>query len=316
MSSTDNNDDTDQVSAVNICANCGKGEESTKRLKACTACKMVKYCNRECQIAHRPQHKKECKKRAAELHDELLFKQPPSVKVDCPICFLSMPSIHTGRTYMACCGKVICSGCAYAPVYDDQGNVITEEICPFCRTPNFRSNKEHIERMNKRVDIGDIEAICIMGQYYTYGQYGLSQDYGKALELWHQAAELGCATSYFNIGSTYYNGDGVTVDKKKAVHYMELAAMRGNVGARHNLGAEEENKGNMDRAIKHYMLAVEGGDGDSLTAIQELYEDKYATKEDYVYALRARQTYLNDIKSEQRDNAAAAAREGICLDYI
>ena len=56
-----------------LCANCDKGEESAGDLKACTACKMVKYCNRECQIAHRPQHKKACKKRAAELHDEALF---------------------------------------------------------------------------------------------------------------------------------------------------------------------------------------------------------------------------------------------------
>ena len=53
-----------------LCANCGKGEESAGDLKACTACKMVKYCNRDCQIAHRKQHKKKCKKRAAELHDE------------------------------------------------------------------------------------------------------------------------------------------------------------------------------------------------------------------------------------------------------
>ena len=41
------------------CANCGKGDENGDSLKACTACKMVKYCNRECQIAHRKQHKKE-----------------------------------------------------------------------------------------------------------------------------------------------------------------------------------------------------------------------------------------------------------------
>ena len=52
------------------CANCGKGDESSGDLKACTACKLVKYCNRECQIAHRPLHKKACKKRAAEIHDE------------------------------------------------------------------------------------------------------------------------------------------------------------------------------------------------------------------------------------------------------
>ena len=40
------------------CANCGKTEEEgdDTTLKACVACKMVKYCNRECQIQHRPHH--------------------------------------------------------------------------------------------------------------------------------------------------------------------------------------------------------------------------------------------------------------------
>ena len=75
----------------NTCANCSKrGEESSGDLKACTACKMVKYCNRDCQIAHRPQHKKACKKRAAELNDEQLFKEPP-LREDCPICMLTLP---------------------------------------------------------------------------------------------------------------------------------------------------------------------------------------------------------------------------------
>ena len=31
-------------------------------LKTCTACKMVKYCSRDCQIAHRSSHKKICKR--------------------------------------------------------------------------------------------------------------------------------------------------------------------------------------------------------------------------------------------------------------
>ena len=76
------------MSTINTstCANCGKGEEAAGDLKACTACKLVKYCNRDCQVAHRKQHKRECKKRAAELHDEQLFKQPPPPE-DCPIAF-------------------------------------------------------------------------------------------------------------------------------------------------------------------------------------------------------------------------------------
>ena len=74
--SDDNTDETatNKDNDVSVCANCGK--EGTD-LKSCTACKLVKYCNRDCQIAHRPQHKKECRKRVAELHDEKLFKQPP-----------------------------------------------------------------------------------------------------------------------------------------------------------------------------------------------------------------------------------------------
>ena len=71
MSSVDEDND------ISICANCGKSEEESHKLKHCNACKLVKYCNRECQVAHRPQHKKVCRKRAAELHDEKLFKQPP-----------------------------------------------------------------------------------------------------------------------------------------------------------------------------------------------------------------------------------------------
>ena len=81
---------------VDVCACCGK--EGSDGLKACTACKMVKYCNRDCQIAHRPKHKKACRKCAAELHDLELFKQPPPPE-DCLICMISIPSLHTGSKY-------------------------------------------------------------------------------------------------------------------------------------------------------------------------------------------------------------------------
>lgn len=56
---------------------CGKAEELEAELKACIACKLVKYCSKDCCTAHQPQHKNECKKHAAELHDEALFRQPP-----------------------------------------------------------------------------------------------------------------------------------------------------------------------------------------------------------------------------------------------
>ena len=75
---------------VATCANCGKGEEGGINLKSCTACMMVKYCSRDCQAAHRPQHKKECKRRAAELHEEALM---------CPYVFYPIPYLKMGQLF-------------------------------------------------------------------------------------------------------------------------------------------------------------------------------------------------------------------------
>ena len=149
-------------------------------------------------------------------------------------------------------------------------------------------------------------AIYNLGTYYRDGTDGYQQDYTKALELWHRAAELGHATAYTSIGYSYEIGRGVEVDMKKAVHYYELSAMRGNETARCNLGNNEVDLGNTERALKHYMIAVRDGNSDSLEEIKELYSHGYVTKEHYMKALRSYQEYLDEIKSDQRDKAAAA----------
>jgi len=292
-----NTDDEDYE--VSVCANCGKEDNN---LKTCTSCKLVKYCNRECQIAHRPQHKKECKKRAAELHDEELFKQPPP-KEDCPICFIQLPMLKTGCRYMTCCGKDICSGCAHAPRYDNQGNIVDNSTCAFCRAPT-PTEEESSKREKARAAVNDPIALFNLGCDYRYGENGSPQDYTKALEFWHRAGELGHAFANCNMGLAYNKGRGVEMDKKKANHYYELAAMAGDADARCNLGIKEENAGNWDRALKHHMIAVGSGSSKSLMIIKDFYSYGYATKEDYTKALQLYQAYLGEIKSKQRDEAA------------
>jgi len=240
-----------------------------------------------------------------KISDEKLFKQPPP-KEDCPICFLRLPTLDTGWRYKSCCGKVICSGCIHAPVYDNQGNEVDNKKCPFCRSATPDTNEETIEREKKRMEVNDPIAISKQGIYYRDGTSGYPQDYGKALDLFYRASELGHATAYANIGYAYDNGEGVEVDTKKGVYYYELAAVGGNEVARYNLGVIEESAGNIDRAIKHYMISTRSGDPDSLKEIKELYSNGHATKEDYTKALRTYQTYLGEIKSRQRDEAAAA----------
>ena len=149
-------------------------------------------------------------------------------------------------------------------------------------------------------------AIYNLGGFYRDGVFGFPQDYTKALELWHRAGELGCADAYCRIAYVYSKGVGVKVDKKKAKHYYELAAIGGNEVARHNLGGNEAIAGNYDRALKHWMISIRSGDPQSLERIKLLYSKGRATKEDYMKALQSYQAYLGEIKSLQRDKAAAA----------
>src|SRR5210317_816019 len=102
------------VDANEVCACCGKAAVDEVKLKKC-ACGLVKYCSVDCQKNHRPQHKKACKKRMAEIRDDNLFTQPDESHLgECPICCLPLPLDMGKSTFMSCCSKFICLGCEYA----------------------------------------------------------------------------------------------------------------------------------------------------------------------------------------------------------
>ena len=144
--------------------------------------------------------------------------------------------------------------------------------------------------MKKRVDVNDAASIYVQGCYHDNGEYGFPQDCAKALRLWHSA---------------YFKGEsGMERNVRKAKQYYELAAM-GCPSARHNLGLCEELVGNVNRAVKYFTIAAGCGHGDSLKQIRMIYSEGYATKGDYEKALRAYQTYLIEISSDQRDQAVA-----------
>ena len=304
-----------------ICANCGEGEESSGNLKACTACKMVKYCNRDCQIAHRPQHKKKCKKRAAEIRDEKLCQEPPPPE-ECPICMLPPPLYDnaTGMAFNSCCGKLICIGCIHTMRETGGKNM---KLCPFCKASltilveddveraKKLMEKEELERLNKLIDNGNADAFHQLASYYADGSRGMPQDWAKANELYLKAGELGCAMAYSNLGNSYLAGTGVEIDKKKAKHYYELAAMNGSVQARHNLGCSEGTTGNHERAMKHLMISASAGLKESLDAVKKGYRymNGYVTKDQYANTLREYQNSQDEMKSDTRDKALAARNE-------
>jgi len=264
------------------------------------------YCNAACKKKHRKKHKKQCERRVAELHDEKLFKQPPPMD-DCPICMIRLPSLESGRAYMACCGKEICRGCTHAfqSRAAKAGRSKEDDICPFCRTPTPDSDEETVKRYEKRIELDDPLGIYNLGCRYAHGTLGLLQNIAKAFELWHRAAELDSAAAHSCIGYSYKYGEGVERDDKKAIYYNELAAMMGDVEARHNLGVDEYKECNFNRALRHWIIAIKDGNSGTLKCIKMLYSNGDATKDDYAKALRSYQAYLDEIKSDQRDEAAA-----------
>eukprot|EP00986_Skeletonema_menzelii_P005251 scaffold1875_cov124-Skeletonema_menzelii.AAC.3 len=86
----------DDTYTMLCCASWGIAGGDDIKLKKCTACHLVRYCSVKCQEDHRPQHKRECKKRAAELHDDIFFKQPESSHMEADL------------------SKRVCQGCDYA----------------------------------------------------------------------------------------------------------------------------------------------------------------------------------------------------------
>jgi len=130
------------------CASCGTAEVDDIKLQKCTACKSVPYCSIKCQQEHLPEHEETCKKRAAELRDEILFKQPESNHLgDCPICFLPLPIGQKNSTLMGCCSTIVCCGCCHANLTRE----IEESLfpsCPFCRhpPPESQGDEEYYEK--------------------------------------------------------------------------------------------------------------------------------------------------------------------------
>src|SRR6056300_1113378 len=97
-----------------VCASCGTAAVDDVKLKKCS-CNLVKYCSIKCQKEHRRKHKKACKKRLIEIHDDDVFTQPDiSFLGECPICFLPLSIVPKKSTMMTCCSKWICNGCDHA----------------------------------------------------------------------------------------------------------------------------------------------------------------------------------------------------------
>ena len=283
------------------CANCGKTGSDTVKLKDCTACRLVKYCCVDCQKAHRKQHKKACKQRAAEIKDEQLYSQGHERPEGdfCSICYLYIPLPMGDHSLLqACRMKKICHGCNVAAQKRRMNG------CAFCRTPFPDSDVNVLlASVLNRVEKKDPDAINLLGEKYFFGEMGLQKDMRVAVELYTEAAELGSIKALFNLGDAHYYGDGTQEDKAKATEFYNKAAMQGHVESRYNLGCFEVEKRNHDRALKHFLISSKMGHKGSLETIKKMFMKGVASKEQYAEAIRGYHDAVEETNSYDRDEA-------------
>ena len=283
----------------NVCANCGVAEVDDIKLEECDGCDLVKYCSDKCRGENREQHEEECKTRAVILHDRKLFAQPDISHLgECPLCFLPLPLDPRKSTFYSCCSKTICDGCDYAHYKSSGGN-----SCPFCREPAPEHEEGRKKRMMKRIKANDPDAMCEMGtRLYHEG------DHDKAFEYWTKAAELEDMDAHYLLSVVYYKGEGVAKDEEKEVYHWEKAAMGGHPIARHNLAVTEERNDNIDRAVKHFIIAANLGYEKSMKELWRHYSDGNIAKGELETTLRTHKAAIDAMKSPQRE-AVEAWRE-------
>eukprot|EP00984_Skeletonema_dohrnii_P005332 scaffold1874_cov89-Skeletonema_dohrnii-CCMP3373.AAC.9 len=296
------NEDNNQ--ADTCCASCGMAEIDDIKLKECAACGLVKYCCDECKQDHKSHHEEDCNKRAAELRDELLFKQPESSYLgDCPICCLPMPFDAKKSIMYHCCSKVICDGCDHANrMREIRGKLKFK--CPFCRKLTVETDEERDKRWMKRIEANDPAAMNQKGaQQYNKG------DYSSAFEHLTKAAELGNVEAHYGLAGMYRDGHGVEKNEKKEIHHFEEAAIGGHPTARCNLGCHEWDNCNIERAVKHWIIAANQGSDESIKLLMAAYRSGMISKEDLATTLRAHQAAVDASKSPQREAAEEYRRK-------
>jgi TPR repeat protein len=202
---------------------------------------------------------------------------------------------------MACCIKTICNGCAYANALREEQESLVYK-CPFCRHPIQATQEEADKDIMRRVEANDPVAMRFVGTHRA-----LEGDSTSALKYLTKAATLGDAVAHYHLAVIYHEERGVEKDEKKAIYHMEEAAIAGHPDARYDLGYHEGINGRIERAVKHWIIASNLGNDDSIQRLKQCYADGQVSKEEFAAALRAHHAAVEATKSPQRE---AAERSG------
>ena len=141
--------------------------------------------------------------------------------------------------------------------------------------------------------------------------WGVSQNYGAALNWLNAAAKQGHPSAYANLGILYMNGWGVRRDYAEAFKDLEIAANAGDAGAQSNLGYLYDGGlgvvQNYSAAARWYQLAAENGNALGQNNLADLYLRGQGIRQSYPQAFYWFQ------KSAQQGHTGARIKLGFLL---
>ncbi len=115
-------------------------------------------------------------------------------------------------------------------------------------------------------------------------------DYAAALKHYQKAAELGYAPAQVNLGSMFFEGQGVPRDFDEALKWYRIAANQGYVSAQFNLGMlHEQSDGvlqDFEQAMRWYHRAAEQGHAPAQVNLGSMYFEGRGVPRNFQEALR------------------------------
>eukprot|EP00615_Pteridomonas_danica_P010802 CAMPEP_0114342338 /NCGR_PEP_ID=MMETSP0101-20121206/9727_1 /TAXON_ID=38822 ORGANISM="Pteridomonas danica, Strain PT" /NCGR_SAMPLE_ID=MMETSP0101 /ASSEMBLY_ACC=CAM_ASM_000211 /LENGTH=355 /DNA_ID=CAMNT_0001476401 /DNA_START=80 /DNA_END=1144 /DNA_ORIENTATION=+ len=328
------------------CDNCSSPSNGTIIFKACSRCKRVYYCSKECQIIHwKSGHKKTCipvndpmrvDKTSSDLieNHQLMSSSSQQSKYN-PICAICLDSL-ANTSYILPCKHTFHTNC----ITSLRSHKGLNQVCPLCRTnlppspeeaymkaccllkKSFNhSNSAEIQGMdveiinllNSSADEGFMFAQFKLGIMYFHGR-GVKQNYVKAREWYLKAASQDHAGSQHNLGVIYNKGHGVRQDYVKAREWYLQAASQHNPDAQNNLGVIYHNgqavQQDFVKAREWYLKAASQHNPDAQNNLGVIYHKGQAVQQDFV---KARECYLKAASqgyADSQHNLGAMYYEG------
>ena len=260
------------------CANCGKQGSDIVKLKNCTACRLVKYCGVDCQKAHRKQHKKACKQRAAELKGEgsdrvsTGKKQDSAMMMICGACERTLPEdSFSGEQRGLGQSSRRCEECVATGnqlVLMRKGRTRSEEDeCPICNLLLPLEVKQSVFRpcCMKEVCVGCAAAAWKRGMRgCPFCRTPDPEESSQTLAMIKKRADAGDPKALYVLGDKYRVGlNGLEKDVARAVELYKRAAELDSKDAHFRLGLLYYQGTNVEKdtvkAMRHYEAAAMRG---------------------------------------------------------